>query len=100
MRYAADGSILCTLAATAPSHGTVGRFSSEGHLRIDTDTGDTPEAPDGAQRVVVSDDELTPPDGTGVYAPTGAWRCTTSGSTNYDHPGVYAKDGSFKITVV
>lgn len=101
MRYAADGSILCQLQATPPAGaGVNGLFTIDGYLRVSTAVATGQYTASGGLRVEISNDAGSPPSGTGYYNTRGNIRCTTSGSTNFNHPGVYAKDGSLKITLV
>lgn len=89
--FAPDGSINIMLD-------TAGRgvYSILGGLRINTSApGPGIFAPDGSFRGVL--DQA----GSGLYHPSGALRLTTSASSAlFSHPGIYAKDGSLRVTVV
>lgn len=92
--YANDGSL--NIRVNAPG---TGLFTPEGYLRIDTiSAGPGLYGPSGAYRAEVSNTEVSPPSGTGVYTVSGGYRMTQTGSARYLQPGVYATDGSFKVT--
>jgi hypothetical protein len=78
-----------------------GIYSKDGGWRINTtDPGPGLYAADGAYRGVISASEASPPPGKGIYTPDGALRLTRSPSTNNSNsPGVYALDGSLKVTL-
>lgn len=93
---AADGSY--NIRINAPG---TGLFTPEGYLRIDTlSPGPGLYGPSGAYRGEVSASEAAPPSGGyGVTTTSGGRRLTQTGSANYLTPGLYAKDGSYKVTV-
>lgn len=99
--YAADGSLNIVIdTGNAADYGTQGIYSPSGCYRVNTtDVGPGLYAADGAFRGVISDDEGSPAPGFGLYTPTGGLRFTTSGSVYFNFPGVYARDGSTKVTV-
>jgi len=93
--YAADGSLNIRLNDLGQ-----GLYSVHGHLRVDTtSTGPGYYGPSGAIRAEVSDNEVTPPSGFGIYTNSGGIRMTQAPSANYNNPGIYAKDGSYRVTV-
>lgn len=93
--YASDGSL--NIRVNGPG---TGLFTSEGFLRVDTTgTGTGVYSLSGGYRGTVSNNEASPAPGIGVYTPSGGYRMTQTPSTYYNQPGVYAKDGSFRVTV-
>lgn len=100
--YAQDGSLnVCIDTGNSSDYGTSGIYAPSGGYRINTtDAGPGLYAADGAFRGVISDDEGTPAAGFGLYTPDGALRLTSSGSAYFNFPGIYARDGSTKVTVV
>jgi hypothetical protein len=89
--YAPDGSMNVVVNGTG-----IGMYSILGGYRIDTlSAGPGIYGPDGAFRGVFDTE------GFGLYDPSGALRLTTSSSASiYNNPGIYAKDGSLRVTVV
>lgn len=93
--YASDGSLNIRI-----NDGGRGLFTSEGFLRIDTISSNGGVfSPSGGYRGTVSNNEASPAPGVGVYTPSGGYRMTQTPSAYYNQPGVYAKDGSFRVTV-
>lgn len=96
MQHNTDGSLLVVVNDAGGS----GIFNAEGKLRVDTvDAGPGLYAADGAIRAEISDDEATPASGTGLYTESGGWRMTSGGSDLYGEYGLYAEDGSYRVTV-
>jgi hypothetical protein len=73
-----------------------GLYTPEGYLRVETASAQPGVyAASGAYRVVVNDTG-----GRGLYHANGSLRVTTSAvPDDYNVPGLYAKDGSWKVTV-
>jgi hypothetical protein len=89
--FAPDGSINITV-----NDGGRGLYSQLGGWRIDTvSSGHGMFAPSGCFRGVLDTA------GFGLYHPSGALRLSTSDSSAvYNNPGIFAKDGSLRVTIV
>lgn len=102
--YSSDGSLRVVYDTSGDVEYTQGKgiYSKSGGFRINTtDTSRGLYAVDGAFRGQVSNDAATPvAGGYGPLSPSGGLRLTSSGSTRYNVDGVYAKDGSFKVTSI